>query len=135
MLELTVFVSVNIDIDNESWKLIPWKLIIEESIRSKIIKNKKDKKYLLISSVLIFKFEKNKLVLNMYFGLATKKSSLKENLINNINFINLIPELVEKRPPPIIVRNKKNIYKLSGLLLKPMPILEILETSDKNNDW
>ena len=71
----------------------------------------------------------------MYFGLATKKSSLKENLINKINFINLIPELVEKRPPPIIVRNKKNIDKLFGLLFKPMPILEILETSDKNSDW
>ena len=134
MLELTVFVSVNIDIDKESWKLIPWKLIIEESIRSNIIKNKKDKKYLLTSSDLIFKFEKNKLVLNMYFGLATKKSSLKENLINNINFINLIPELVEKKPPPMIVRNKKNIDKLFGLLFKLIPILEMLETNDKNKN-
>jgi len=134
MLELTVFVSVNIDIDKESWKLIPWKLIIEESIRSKIIKNKKDKKHLLTSSDVIFKFEKNKLVLNMYFGLATKKSSLKENFINNINFINLIPELVEKKPPPIIVRNKKNIDKLFGLLFKLIPILEMLETNDKNKN-
>ena len=103
-------------------------------MKSNIIKNKKDKKYLLTSSDLIFKLEKNKFELNIYFGLATKKSSLKENLINKINFINLIPELVEKRPPPIIVRNKKNIDKLFGLLFKPMPILEILETSDKNSD-
>ena len=67
-------------------------------MKSNIIKNKKDKKYLLISSDSILRLEKKTLELNIYLGRAIKKSSLKENLTNKINFINLIPELVEKKP-------------------------------------
>jgi hypothetical protein len=55
-----------------------------------------------------------------------ERSSLIENLINKYNFKNLIPELVEKKDPPIItkIKNKKN--KLFGVLFNEIPILDIL---------
>ena len=59
-------------------------------------------------------------------GLTCERSSLIENLINKYNFKNLIPELVEKKDPPIItkIKNKKN--KLFGVLFKEIPILDML---------
>ena len=71
------------------------------------------------------------LVLKTYLGLTIKNNSLKEYFIKAINFINLIPELVEKKPPPIIVKVKKTITRLFGILLKLIPILDIEEIKEK----
>ena len=48
------------------------------------------------------------------------------------SFTNLIPELVEKYEPPIITSIKKNTYKLSGMLVNDIPILEILLIIENN---
>ena len=66
------------------------------------------------------------LLIYILFGLAWDRSSLIENLSNEYNFINLIPELVEKKEPPIItkIKNKKN--KLLGVLINEITILDIL---------
>ena len=48
-----------------------------------------------------------------------------ENLIKEKILINLNPELVEKKDPPITTRIKKIKYKLVGTFLVENPILEI----------
>ena len=54
------------------------------------------------------------------------------NLIKEYSFKNLIPELVEKKDPPIITRIKKIKYRLLGVLFKEIPIFEILLVKEKN---
>ena len=82
-------------------------------VKIRVIKNKQitkittDKKYLLISLWLRFLLEKVSLLANTCLGLAWERSSFKEYLINECILINLIPELVEKKEPPIITSNKK----------------------------
>ena len=49
-----------------------------------------------------------------------------ENLIKEKILINLNPELVEKKDPPITTKIKKIKYKLVGTFLVENPILEIL---------
>jgi len=44
-----------------------------------------------------------------------------------------MPELVEKKDPPIITRIKNTKDKLLELLFKEIPILETLLVKDKNN--
>tara|TARA_Y100000741_G_C17965898_1_gene441824 strand:- start:249 stop:434 length:186 start_codon:yes stop_codon:yes gene_type:complete len=55
-----------------------------------------------------------------------------ENFIRVNIFKNLMPELVEKKDPPIItkIKNKKN--KFSGTSDGEKPILVILLTNEKN---
>ena len=48
------------------------------------------------------------------------------------NFINLNPELVEKKEPPIITNNKKMKLIFSGILSKENPILETLLDNENN---
>ena len=50
----------------------------------------------------------------------------KENFNKLKIFINLIPELVEKKEPPITTIIKKTNIKLFGVSLSEIPILEIL---------
>ena len=52
--------------------------------------------------------------------------SFIENFIRVNNFINLIPELVEKKEPPMITKIKKINIKLLGVSLNEIPIFEIL---------
>ena len=54
-----------------------------------------------------------------------------ENLNNEYTFINLKPELVEKKEPPIITKIKNINDKFVLLELKPKPMLDILEMIDK----
>ena len=62
--------------------------------------------------------------INKLFGLECETSSLIENLNNKNNLKNLIPELVEKKVPPIIIKIKKIKDKSFGTI-KEKPILEI----------
>ncbi len=62
--------------------------------------------------------------INKLFGLECETSSLIENLNNKNSLKNLIPELVEKKEPPIIIKIKKIKDKSFGTI-KEKPILEI----------
>ena len=62
--------------------------------------------------------------INRLFGLECETSSFIENLNNKNNLKNLIPELVEKKDPPIII-NIKNMNDKSFDTLKEKPIFEI----------
>ena len=50
----------------------------------------------------------------------------KENFNKLKIFITLIPELVEKKDPPITTKIKKTNIKLFGVSFKEIPIFEIL---------
>ena len=57
-------------------------------------------------------------------GLECETNSLIENLNNKNNLKNLIPELVEKKDPPIIIRIK-NIKDKSLGICREKPMFEI----------
>tara|TARA_B100000686_G_C15997863_1_gene575203 strand:+ start:146 stop:355 length:210 start_codon:yes stop_codon:yes gene_type:complete len=63
-----------------------------------------------------------------------ESNSLIENLINAYNLTNLIPELVEKKDPPIITKIKNIKYKFESTLLLEIPIFEILLVIESSND-
>tara|TARA_B110001450_G_scaffold226141_1_gene224747 strand:- start:73 stop:249 length:177 start_codon:yes stop_codon:yes gene_type:complete len=58
---------------------------------------------------------------------------LIEYLNSEYIFKNLIPELVEKKEPPIITKIKKTKDRLDVLSLKENPILETLLVKDKKS--
>ena len=64
------------------------------------------------------------MLINKLFGLECETSSLIENLNNKNSLKNLIPELVEKKEPPIIIKIKKIKDKSFGTI-KEKPIFEI----------
>ena len=57
----------------------------------------------------------NNLLINKLFGFEWETNSLIENLNNKNNLKNLIPELVEKKDPPIIIKIKKIWFKSNSL--------------------
>ena len=72
--------------------------------------------------------------MNKLLGFECDTSSLIENLNNNSNLKNLIPELVEKKEPPIIIKIKKMKDKSLGTL-KEKPIFEIeLQIASKSDE-
>tara|TARA_B100001057_G_scaffold461613_1_gene513784 strand:+ start:193 stop:567 length:375 start_codon:yes stop_codon:yes gene_type:complete len=107
-------------------KLIPEKDIKDVRTSSDIIKIIIDKKYLLISSTSKFVFENINLFINIFLGLLNERIWLKENLVNEYILINLKPELVEKKEPPIMTNKRKIKYKLLYSLSSEIPIFEIL---------
>ena len=95
-----------------------------------IIKIITDKKYLLISSFLKL-ISKNKWRLTKTFlGLTCEIKSLTENLNKVKIFKNLIPELVEKKDPPIITKIKNKNERSLGDVSNEIPIFEILLVKD-----
>ena len=56
-----------------------------------------------------------------------------ENLNKAKSFKNLIPELVEKKEPPIITKIKNKKERSSGDFSNEIPILEILLVKDNKN--
>ena len=124
--ELTVFINVKIETLKEFSKETPKIVKIEERKRSEIIKIIIDKKYLFIINLSKLVSEKNCLFIDTFFGLTWDIKLFKENLNSTYNLINLIPELVEKKEPPIITKIKKINDKLFGVLFKEKPIFEIL---------
>ena len=80
---------------------------------------------------MINKFSKNENLFEyIWFGLACERRLFKENIIKFKTLINLRPELVEKKDPPIITKIKKINDKLGEILLKDIPILETLLAID-----
>ena len=121
-----MFIKVKIDNLNELTNVIPLKLNNEVNINKDKINIIIVKKYLLISSRLKLIFVKINLFIKTFLGLLKDKIWLRENLNNEYIFINLKPELVEKKDPPIITRIKYIIFKFSWPGLSEKPIFVIL---------
>ena len=99
-----------------------------------IIKIITDKKYLLASSSLKLILKKGFLFKNIFFGFAWDIRLLIENLNKENIFRKRIPELVEKKDPPIITSIKNKTDILSGVLPKENPKFEILLVRSKNTE-
>ena len=112
-------------------KLTPLKLNKEVKIKRDKINIRIDKKYLLISSKLKFVLANINLFINTFLGLLNERIWLIEYLKSEYIFINLKPELVEKKDPPIITKIKNTIFKFDCSVLRVKPILDILLDIDK----
>ena len=106
-----MFIKVKTANLNELSKLISLKLNNEVKIKSEIIKITIVKKYLLISFKSKLILENTNLFIKTFLGLLKDKIWFKEYLNNEYILINLKPELVEKKEPPmiVIIKNKKDI--------------------------
>ena len=91
-----------------------------------------DKKYLFISDWCKFLSEKANLLLNTCLGLAWESNSFNEKVINECIFMNRIPELVEKKDPPIITKIKNTNERLDGTLFLEIPTFDILLVKESN---
>ena len=70
----------------------------------------------------------------MLFGLEYESISFNECLNKKYIFRSLIPELVEKKEPPIITIIKNINHKLDGELLSEIPIFDMLLVNEKRTD-
>ena len=72
--------------------------------------------------------------INKLLGLECETSSLIENLNNKNNLKNLIPELVEKNDPPMIIKIKKIKERYLGTF-KEKPMFEMeLQIARKSDE-
>ena len=110
--EFTVFINVSIDIFKHRSKSIPENVIKDVSTNKDIIKIMIERKYLLISFNSKFVFEKSSRFMNIFLGLLNESIWFRENLIKEYIFINLIPELVEKKDPPKITKSRNINWRL-----------------------
>ena len=124
--ELTVFINVSIDIFRHFSKSISENVIKDVSTNKDIIKIMIERKYLLISFNSKFVFEKSSRFINIFLGLLKESIWLKENIIREYILINLNPELVEKKEPPMITNIKNIKWRFVKSLFKEIPILDIL---------
>ena len=125
-----MFIRVKIDNLNEFSKLIPLKhnkdtKIINDKIKIIIVK-----KYLFISLKSKFIFVNISLFVKTFFGLLNDKIWFNEYLNSEYIFINLRPELVEKKDPPIITNKRKTNVRFDCSELNEKPIFEILLDKD-----
>ena len=132
MLEFTVFMRVKMDNLNALSISMPDIVNIEDNVNKEIINIINEIKYLLISLVSNFEFENSNLFINTLSGFACETSSFIENLNRKKSLTKRIPELVEKKEPPImvIIKNKKIIFWYE--LFFDKPIFDILLHNDKN---
>ncbi len=127
-----MFISVNADNLNESSKSIPFKLSSEVKIKKERINIKIVRKYLLISLKSKLILVKRSLFIKIFFGLLNDKIWLIEYLNKEYILMNLKPELVEKKDPPMITKIKNIKSKLFCFVSSEKPILDILlETDNK----
>ena len=124
--EFTVFINVSIDIFKHCSKSIPEKATNDVSTTKEIINIIIERKYLLISFISKFVFENKRRFINMFLGLLKESIWFRENLIREYILINLSPELVEKKDPPIITKSRNINWRLMNSLFREIPILEIL---------
>ena len=90
------------------------------------------RKYLFISSKSKFILVNINLLMNMFLGLLKDRIWFIENIKSEYILINLKPELVDKKDPPIITKIKYINVRLGWLELILKPIFEILlETDNK----
>ena len=104
----------------------------EDSRNKEIINMINEIKYLLISLVSNFEFENSNLFINTLSGLAWETSSFIENLNSEKSLTKRIPELVEKKDPPIIVIIKNKKVNFWYELFVDNPMFDILLHKDKN---
>ena len=121
-----MFIKVNTANLNEcsNWILDKDKKIVKE--KREITKINIVKKYLLISDLSVLESVKETLLKYICLGFVWDNKLFKENLIKLKTLINLKPELVEKKDPPIITNNKNMNDKFVETLLNEIPILETL---------
>ena len=132
--ELTVFIKVNMDNLKASSLLIPEIVSIIDKIDKDKIKIITETKYLWKSLLEKLKLKKGSLFINKLFGFECETNSLIENLNNKNNLKNLMPELVEKKDPPIIIKIKKIKDKFLGILGEK-PIFDIeLQIAKKSDE-
>ena len=117
---------VNIESLNEFSNWISDKVNNKVRINREIIKIIIEKKYLLISSFSVFSFIKVTLLEYIWFGLVCDRRLFKENLSKVNILITLIPELVEKKEPPIITNMRNKNFKFNGVSKNEMPIFDTL---------
>ena len=103
----------------------------EVNIKREIINISIVKKYLFISWKLKLILVNINLFIKTFFGLLKDKIWFIEYLNKEYIFINLKPELVEKKEPPIITNTKNIRDKLDWLVFKEKPMLETLLDIDK----
>ena len=123
---MTVFIIVKIESLNEFSNWIPESVKKRVNIEREIIKIIIEKKYLLISDFSVLLFINVTLFEYTWFGFVWDNRLFKENFNKLRIFITLIPELVEKKEPPITTIIKKINIKLLGVSLNEIPIFEIL---------
>ena len=91
------------------------------------------KKYLLISLKSKFILVNISLFINTFLGLLNDNIWFMEYLNKEYIFINLKPELVEKKEPPIITRIRYIKFKFEWSWLSENPIFDML--LDKDNKF
>ena len=121
-----MFISVSIESLKDSSKAILLKLNNDARVKKDNINIITVKKYLFISLESKFIFVNINLFINIFFGLLKERIWLIEYLNKEYIFINLRPELVEKKDPPMITRIKKTKFKLGWFTLSEKPIFETL---------
>ena len=99
-------------------------------MKSEIINIKIVRKYLLISSTSKLILVKINLFIKTFLGRLNDKIWLREYLKREQILINLKPELVEKKDPPIITKTKNIIIKFGCSVSKEKPIFDILLDMD-----
>ena len=117
---------VNIESLNEFSNWISDKVNNKVRINREIIKITIEKKYLSISNFSVFSFINVTLLEYIWFGLVCERRLFSENLINVKTFITLIPELVEKKEPPIITKIRNKNFKFNGVSKNEIPIFDTL---------
>ena len=117
---------VKIESLNEFSKEISERVKSIDNKDKEIIKIKTDKKYLLTSSSLKFILKKGFLLRKTFLGFACEIKLFIENLNKIKIFKNLIPELVEKKDPPIITKIKNINDKFLGVSSKEIPKFDTL---------
>ena len=126
-----MFIKVKIDNLNELSNSIPLKLNKDARIKKESRKIKTVKKYLFISSKSKLIFVNINLFIKIFLGLLNERIWLIEYLNNEKILINLRPELVEKKEPPIMTSIKNIKVKFGWLELNENPMLETLLDTDK----
>ena len=126
-----MFIKVKIDNLKEFSKDIPLKLNKQERVKRDKIKMIIVKKYLFISFNSKLIFENISLLIKIFFGLLKDKIWFNEYLNNEYILINLRPELVEKKDPPIITKIKNMKLSLFEVVFKEKPMLDILLVIEK----
>ena len=126
MLELTVFITVNIESLNEFSNWISDNVNNKVRINNEIINITIEKKYLSISSFSVFSFINVTLLEYIWFGLVCDRRLFIEYFIKVKTLITLIPELVEKKEPPIITKIRNKNFKFIGVSKKDIPMFDTL---------
>ena len=126
MLELTVFIIVSIESLSEVSNWISDNVNNNVRINSETINIIIEKKYLSISNFSVFSFIKVTLLEYIWFGLVCDRRLFSENLTKVKTLITLIPELVEKKEPPIITKIRNKNFKFNGVSKNEIPIFETL---------